>query len=79
MSAWPASVKQAFSRRRYMNNLIKGRAMSLHHGNFEQRLYCTVETMEEESSRLGLSVFAYIAYLKKNDPTVKSRKRKDRS
>ena len=76
MTGWPASVKQAYSRRKYINNLVKGRAMVLHHGTFEQRLVRAAETLDIERKSLGLSVFRYIDYLKKNDPTVKTRKRK---
>ena len=76
MSQWPGNVKQAFSRRKYMNNVMKSRAMCLRHGTYDQRLKRTVESMESERHSLGLSIFQYIKYLKENDPTVRSRKRK---
>ena len=79
MSGWPSNVKQAFSRRKYVNNVMKGRAMILHHGSFEQRLIRAVDNMENERKSLGKSVFTYIVYLKENDPSVKTRKRKERS
>ena len=78
MSGWPAKVKQAFSRRKYISNLIKGHAMILHHGNFEHRISHVIDNLEIEHKSLGMSVFSFINHLKKNDPTVKSRKRKER-
>ena len=59
-----------------MNNAMKSRAMCLRHGTYDQRLKRTVESMESERHSLGLSIFQYIKYLKENDPTVRSRKRK---
>ena len=76
MSGWPASVKQAYSRRKYLSALLKGRAMALHTGTFEQRLDQTVEILDLERKSLGFSVATYINYLKNRDPTVKKRNRK---
>ena len=79
MTGWPANVKQAYSRRKYTSNAMKGRAMILYHGTFEQRMKRTVQNMDLERNCLGMSVFSYINYLKKNDPSVKTRKRKEKA
>ena len=76
MTAWPSRVKQAFCRRKYIHNLMKGRAMALHHGTFEQRLIRCAGNLDTERENQGMSVFNFINYLKSIDPTVKSRKRK---
>ena len=77
MTGWPSSVKQAFCRRKYVNTRMKGRAMALHFGSFQQRLLRAAENMDVERHSKGMSVFSYINFLKENDPTVKSRKRKN--
>ena len=79
MTGWPANVKQAYLRRKFSSNAIKGRAMILYHGTFEQRMKRTVQNMDLERNCLGMSVFSYINYLKKNDPSVKTRKRKEKA
>jgi hypothetical protein len=76
MTTWEAKIRQAYSRRKYTNNLMKARAMLLRNGTFEQRLIRTADNMDAERISHGFSVARYIEFLKANDPNVKTRKRK---
>ena len=69
MTGWPSNVKQAFSRRKYLNNKIRGRAMVLHHGSFDQRLLRAAENMDEERKCRGMSVFSFINPYRIKTPT----------
>ena len=76
MNGWDTKLKMAYGRWKYMREAVKARAMSLHHGTFDQRLIRAAERMDEEREVKGMSTSKYMEFLKKNDKTITQRKKR---
>ena len=77
MTDWAQKLKVAYGRRRYLQGVVKGRAMRLHIGTIEERMERAADDMDLERNGQAMSMAQYLTYLKKHDPTVKKRKRDD--
>ncbi len=77
MKNWkPKSIQQAYGRRKYINSYMSGKAMGIHQGTYEQRMNNSAKMLDTDRNNLGYTVAQYIVHLKKNDSTVKKRKKR---
>ena len=77
MTSWPSSLKVSYGRRKYLQGVIRARAMRMNLGTMAVRMIRAADNMDIERLAKGISMSMYLTFLKKHDPKVKKRKRND--
>lgn len=77
MTSWPSSMKVSYGRQKYLQGVIRARAMQLNLGTMLVRMIWSADNMDIERLSKRMSMAMYIAFLKKHDPNVKKRKQND--